>query len=557
VGRLSRALAVIAAFAGGALLLSGDVRDDPRTPPPLPGLPDPFLSAAVIGSGGLTAAVDAYGSVVDLRLPGPAGRAQIHNPLARQQAGSVPRDTGIVVRAGAGTRPPLPLWRGPGLAQRYLAGTNVLRTSARVAGARVRIEDAIDPARPGLMRRIEARTGEEEPLALRLTVNLDLEQEPEGDQAGSLDHGFEQVDGRDSVRCTGRPRPQRITVIDDEDDARALLSWRGRGTLRATLSCRFDGAPPGEPPALAAVARADRRWLARASPLRTAAPRWARDMYRRSLLVLRALTDRRSGAVAAGARDGWAYVWPRDAGAAAIALAAAGLRREARLIAGFLGRLDLAAAARFRGDRSPVEDGRALPGDSHGWAGAAAGAAGVPAPPGRPAWRGRGDYGERGGDSGDYLANAIASGVGTGRLRALFAGPEGLARRAHDPGSGHDSAAAWAVRPFPRPGLFPLLRSELTRIAAAAGPFGMVPAQDWPGSFPWTAPTAWTAWSLATLGESRAASRLLRSLRRAATPAGLLPERVSDVTGVPDSTTPLAWSHAFALLALRSLYAPP
>ena len=50
-------------------------------------------------------------------------------------------------------------------------------------------------------------------------------------------------------------------------------------------------------------------------------------MYRRSLLTLRALTDRRTGAVAAGARDGWAYVWPRDAGAAALAFAAAGYRR--------------------------------------------------------------------------------------------------------------------------------------------------------------------------------------------------------------------------------------
>ena len=49
-------------------------------------------------------------------------------------------------------------------------------------------------------------------------------------------------------------------------------------------------------------------------------------MYARSLLTMRALTDAGSGAVAAGARDGWAYVWPRDAGAVAIAFASAGYR---------------------------------------------------------------------------------------------------------------------------------------------------------------------------------------------------------------------------------------
>jgi GH15 family glucan-1,4-alpha-glucosidase len=48
--------------------------------------------------------------------------------------------------------------------------------------------------------------------------------------------------------------------------------------------------------------------------------------------------------------------------------------------------------------------------------------------------------------------------------------------------------------------------------------------------------------------------RLLADLRRAATPAGLLPERVDASSGVPVSTTPLAWSHAFAILALRQLW---
>ncbi|HEY1853206.1 MAG TPA: hypothetical protein VGG40_01345, partial [Solirubrobacterales bacterium] len=60
--------------------------------------------------------------------------------------------------------------------------------------------------------------------------------------------------------------------------------------------------------------------------------------------------------------------------------------------------------------------------------------------------------------------------------------------------------------------------------------------------------------SLAALGDRAAALRLLTELRRAATPAGALPERVDARTGVPRSTTPLAWSQAFAILALRQLW---
>jgi GH15 family glucan-1,4-alpha-glucosidase len=121
------------------------------------------------------------------------------------------------------------------------------------------------------------------------------------------------------------------------------------------------------------------------------------------------------------------------------------------------------------------------------------------------------------------------------------------------------------VRPFRRPALYPAARRTLLRLADEGGRFGIVPSQDWPDADPWTAPTAWSAWSLAVLaGADRRAStaahdragalRLLADLRRAATPAGLLPERVDARSGVPRSTTPLAWSHAFAALALRQLW---
>jgi GH15 family glucan-1,4-alpha-glucosidase len=273
-------------------------------------------------------------------------------------------------------------------------------------------------------------------------------------------------------------------------------------------------------------------------------------MYSRSLLVLWALTDRRSGAVIAGARDGWAYVWPRDASAVAIALAAAGYGGEARRIVAFLRSLNLGAAARFHPNGTPV-DGRDAQGDAAGWIAAAARAAGLPSATTERPWRGLDDYQENGG--GDFLANAIASGAL--RIRALFTTPPGTLSRRADPDSGLDSAAAWAVRPFSDPALYPLARRTLVRLAAQSGRFGILPSEGWSGgNDPWTAPTAWTAWSLAALGDRPAALHLMAELRRAATPAGMLPERVDARTGIPTSTTPLAWSHAFAILALRELW---
>ena len=181
-----------------------------------------------------------------------------------------------------------------------------------------------------------------------------------------------------NLRGAGGCRP---ATTDLAGMSPAQLEWQGRGRLDASVVCDAGAAgPPRSAGALiAATTRADRRWLARGRPLAAAAPAWAERMWQRSLLVLRALTDRRSGAMAAGIRDGWAYVWPRDAAAAAIAFAGAGHRRQARRIADFLASLDLRAAARFGGDGSPVR-GRAPQGDAAGWVRAAARAAGRPAP---------------------------------------------------------------------------------------------------------------------------------------------------------------------------------
>lgn len=354
-------------------------------------------------------------------------------------------------------------------------------------------------------------------------------------------------------------RRARATAIVGAVAVVGALALSGDSATDRPAPRGFPGPALGEDPG----------WLARAEPLGGGEPPWARRMYRRSLLVLRAATDPRSGAVVAGARPGWAYVWPRDAGAVVLALASAGYRREARRAARFLLRLDLDAAARFYADGEPVA-GREAQGDAAGWVAVAARAAGVPARIEVTPWRDRADYQEK--KPGDYLGNAIASGVPPSRLRGLFGTSGYLVRRAGGPSSGLDTAAAWAVQRFLQPhqtrrsfgahmgtpgpaGHLPLVRRTLLRLAASSGPYGLLPSTDWDGGEdPWTAPTAWTAWSLAALGERGSALRLLAALRRAATPTGLLPERVDAKTGAPRSTTPLAWSHAFAVLALRELW---
>jgi hypothetical protein len=285
----------------------------------------------------------------------------------------------------------------------------------------------------------------------------------------------------------------------------------------------------------------------RLAPLGPGAPAWARRLYRRSVRVLIALTDRDTGALIAGQRDGWDYVWPRDAAASAIALEAAGLHPEARRVAGFLGGLDL-DAARFRPDGERVP-GRPGAGDATGWVAMAERATGLDPVASGP-WRDRQDYGEN--VTGDLLGNAIAGGAPAGEIERRFLTPRGLVRE--QGGDQLDSSAAWAATVFTDPGLRAAVRKTLLALAWESTPYGIPPIEGWTPGEVWTAPTAWSAWALVELGERRAADRLLAELHRAETPAGTLPERVSSRDGQPTSTTPLAWSHAFAILALRARY---
>jgi hypothetical protein len=286
-------------------------------------------------------------------------------------------------------------------------------------------------------------------------------------------------------------------------------------------------------------------------PLGPAAPGWARRLYRRSVRVIVALSDPHSGAMIAGERDGWEYVWPRDAAAGAIALEAAGLHAEARRIAGFLSRLDVDAAARFYPDGSRVP-GRTAAGDERGWVAAAERAIDGRTNPGSAplGWRGKQDYGEN--VTGDLLGNAIAAIVPAAQIERRFLTRRGLVRESR---SGQlDSSAAWAITLFPQPALRAAVKTTLRNLTSESTRYGIPPIEGWTPGEVWTAPTAWSAWALAELGETRAADHLLGELHRAETPAATLPERLDAADGRPTSTTPLAWSHAFAILALRARY---
>ena len=540
--RITRAIVVCAAVvAVGVVLVSGGSDAGPTTPKALPGLSPPFLGTAVVGEGGLTAAIDAYGDVVDLRAPGPAGAALIDNPADRQAAGTVPVKTGIVPRMTVGDSPPLPIWRASRVSQHYRRDSNVVETRAYIKGARLTVRTAA--------------AGD----SLAIEMVADSSRQGRGEPAIS-------VNVANGIHCA---HGQHRGVLDLLCRVGRALPIGGEGMVSRDLFRECDRIVHG-------AIGAGRRWSRRSRDLGAGAPEWAAEMYRRSLLTIHALTSTRTGAVAAGARDGWAYVWPRDAATAALALEASGHHAEAVRVTQFLKSLDLTASARFDEEGAAVP-GRAAQGDASGWVAAAAAATGLEARSLRAPWRNRADYQES--SPGIYLGNALAAtalddvdgpksalyqrfsahqrrvAMASARVLREFGTEAGLVRVVATPRSGLDSAAGWAVRPFGLSALYPAARKTLLRLLAGGSRYGITPGEGWTGGEdPWMAPTAWSAWALAGLGDRSAALSLMSDLRRAATPAGDLPERVGIHTGIPTSTTPLLWSSAFAVLALRELW---
>ncbi len=363
-------------------------------------------------------------------------------------------------------------------------------------------------------------------------------------------------------------------------------------------------------PALAACVKAEaaagERWLS-AGVVPGSGP-LMRSMATRALLDLR-LSLRPDGAVVAGWRARWRYVWPRDASWVAVALADTGHYDDAFQILRFLRRVQLPngtwAARYWPNGSGPVRDGRPSELDADGWVPWAvwewlAAAQHGPAserlavrPQLAVLWpmvRAAADAAARSLTSDglphpsmDYWEDSVQVTLGTSApllsgLRAAAdmaagRGALGLARRwalaarrlaaAMNAAfgrygyhrlpyqrSGWDAAAAFLGPPFAPAS--PLIgRAVLAAQRALTLPDGGVtPGTNWPGdrASAWTPETAAFALYDAESGDHLAAAGILTWLARHRTRLGELPERVTN--GQPASVAPLAWTDAAVLLAL-------
>lgn len=357
--------------------------------------------------------------------------------------------------------------------------------------------------------------------------------------------------------------------------------------------------PPGDPGALAAAART-RAWLGEGAV--PGSDRAERALAARSLLNIRLLVLP-GGAAIAAPRDRWDYVWPRDAGWMAAALAVTGHHPESREILGFLARTqrpDGIWEARYRPDGSPVLDGRAPQLDANGWflwalwvhartgnrwedarelwpaarraADAAAGSLGPDGlpPPGADYWERETLYPNLGTAAplrtGLRAAYATARRLGHHREARRYAraasrldaaigrrfAPHGYQRTTR-PGSGADAAVNFLAPPFapPEHGVMRAVEETAGRLAAPNG--GGVPGERWPAGrdVAWTPATALFMLSAAASGRGEEADRWLGWLAAHRTALGASPEKVGPA-GRPGSAAPLGWTEAIVVLALAA-----
>lgn len=359
--------------------------------------------------------------------------------------------------------------------------------------------------------------------------------------------------------------------------------------------------------------QADREWLrAGTVPGDTAA---SRAMATRALLDLR-LDVRPNGAVVAGWRPGWDYVWPRDSSWVAVALAQTGHPAMAYRILRFLQRMqpdDGIWAARYLPDGSgPVLDGRPAQLDADGWVPWAvwSWAATQPLTPGGQSRRElaqlwpmvvrSADAAARSlardglpGPAMDYWENSVEVTLGTAapllaglRAAAALAAGLGGAAAAGDgrrwaaaadrlagaitaafgrtgyqrvplAGSGADAAVTFLGPPFaePSPQVLRAARSAQQALTVSNG--GLGPGEAWSGTpdVAWTAETAFFALFDASTGQHGQAAALLDWLAAHRTKLGSLPEQVNSA-GQPASTAPLSWTDAVTLLALLAQSGP-
>ena len=350
--------------------------------------------------------------------------------------------------------------------------------------------------------------------------------------------------------------------------------------------------PPDDPGPLA-VAAEERAWLAAGTvPGATVAER---EAAARSLLFLRLLV-RPGGAALAAQTPYWAYVWPRDAGFAAAALAVTGHRREAGAPSSASWPAPSATTAPGRPAPTPTA-GRSTtaarpswtpPAGSRGrpgwpptraatggwrpgcgrWCGPPPttppppsaptacprparllGAARAPhprhrrRPPGRPARRHPPGRAGGGGAPGRLGAGRGPAAPGV----AAWFGPGGYQR--HPSGGGPDAAVTWLGPPFgpPDPAVARAVRAAWRRLTVAGG---AVPGRPWLGATPGPRRrrrSPWPPWPATWRPPSPAGLAA-----RPPDGAGRLPGAGRARRRRPRSVAPLAWTHALVLLTLVS-----
>jgi glucoamylase len=85
------------------------------------------------------------------------------------------------------------------------------------------------------------------------------------------------------------------------------------------------------------------------------------------------------------------------------------------------------------------------------------------------------------------------------------------------------------------------------------GGIGRYPGDSYYGGNPWVLSVLWLALYYEKLGDINKVEQLIAWAIDHATPLDLLPEQVDKTSGVPVSAVPLAWSHAFFVLAVTGL----
>jgi glucoamylase len=297
----------------------------------------PFLPAAVLGNGELLVTLSGRGEVERMFWPHVDGPEQVH-------------ELRLAVSLGADSvrqldEAPL-VWE-----QQYEQDATVLRTVLRDGVLRVELVDLVDVDAPVLVRSV--RTDSAGPsLVVSITPSLG------GGEA--LNAGY--VDPATGA-VVAYARAAALAVLSDPPPAETSVRRLATGE-RAAVEHRFPiageltvplapdatvyvalGAGAAEALARASAARdagfaalLERRVRHDGRLLLAAAPPVAEEaLYRRSLLVLEALTDRATGGVIAAPEcdsgfvhsGGYGFVWPRDFAYVLLALLAAGRAEQA------------------------------------------------------------------------------------------------------------------------------------------------------------------------------------------------------------------------------------